>query len=225
MSQSFSPIDEGMMRLSVDDVIDRIESLIFHGEYTAGMRLPEQMLCDTFGVGRGVLREAIRTLEGRGLLVRVPNAGVNVVDLSIDEIEQLMTIRESLEGMAARLAAEYMTLHEVRQLRAAAQDLEQLGTQASEAIFSVEAQQDFHRLIVLGSRNKWIINLLCRDYYILMRLCRMRAGKLRRDRPEIHDEHLKIVDCIECRDGDGAEDLMRAHARHSRERLLMALRT
>lgn len=88
---------------------------------------------------------------------------------------------------------------------------------------SAHADHDFHHKIVLGSRNKWITNLLCRDLYTLLRLCRMRAGKLRQDRPCIHEEHLAIVDCIERRDADGAEQLMRAHARESRERLLRNL--
>lgn len=213
----------GSPRLSVDDVRVLLEDLIVRGEYGPGARLPEQELADVLGVGRGPLREAIRTLEGRRLLERVPNAGVRVVDLSASDIEQLLLVRESLEGMASRLAAENMTLSEVRQLRATALDLASLGTRESEAIFSVDADHDFHHKIVLGSRNKWITNLLCRDLYTLLRLCRMRAGKLRQDRPCIHEEHLAIVDCIERRDADGAEQLMRAHARESRERLLRNL--
>ena len=210
-------------RLSVDDVLGRLEDLIVKGEYGPGARLPEQALADTLGVGRGPLREAIRTLEGRRLLERVPHAGVRVAELSADDIEQLLMVRESLEGMACRLAAEYMTLPEVKLLRATALNLASLGTRESEAIFSVDADQDFHHKIVLGSRNKWITNLLCRDLYTLLRLCRMRAGKLRQDRPGIHEEHLAIVECIERRDADGAERLMRAHARQSRERLLADL--
>ena len=210
-------------RLSVDDVQARIEDLIVKGEYSPGSRLLEQELADMLGVGRGPLREAIRTLEGRRLLERIPNAGVRVVELSPADIEQLLMVRESLEGMASRLAAEYMTLPEVKQLRATALNLATLGTRESEAIFRVDADQDFHHKIVLGSRNKWITNLLCRDLYTLLRLCRMRAGKLRQDRPSIHEEHLAIVDCIERRDADGAERLMRAHARQSRERLLANL--
>ena len=213
----------GSSRLLVDEVLSRLEDLIVKGQYGPGARLPEQEVADILGVGRGPLREAIRTLEGRRLLERVPNAGVRVVDLSSADIEQLLMVRESLEGMASRLAAENMTLPEVKQLRATALNLASLGDRSSEAIFSVDADQDFHHKIVIGSRNKWITNLLCRDLYTLLRLCRMRAGKLRQDRPCIHEEHLAIVDCIERRDAEGAERLMRAHARQSRERLLASL--
>ncbi|MBB5216036.1 GntR family transcriptional regulator [Parapusillimonas granuli] len=211
-------------RLSVDEIMRRLEDLILKGDYGPGARLPEQALADALGIGRGPLREAIRTLEGRRLLERVPHAGVRVVDLSVEDMDQILTVRESLEGMASRLAAEYMTLPEVRRLRAITAGLEHLGSRDMEAVFKVDSDQDFHRTIVLGSRNKWITNLLCRDLYTLLRLCRMRSGQLRRDMGRIHQEHHAIVDCIERRDPDGAERLMRAHVRESRERLLAALR-
>lgn len=212
-----------VQRASVDDIMARLEDLIVKGEYGPGARLPEQALAASLGVGRGPLREAIRTLEGRRLLERIPNAGVRVVQLSTDDIGQILMVRESLEGMACRLAAENMTLPEVRQLRAITQGLASLGVHDMQAVFRVDADRDFHHRIIVGSRNKWITNLLCRDLYTLLRLCRMQSGQLRRDTQRIHEEHHAIVDCIERRDADGAERLMRDHVRQSRERLLASL--
>lgn len=211
---------DGSRRLSVDDIRARIEEEILKGRYGPGSRLPEQTLADALGVGRGPLREAIRTLEGKRLLERAPNAGVRVVQLSIEDVDQILTMRESLEGMASRLAAENMTLAEVRQLRNVAMGLQALDHPGTEAVFRVDTDQDFHRRVVLGSRNKWISNLLCYDFYTLIRLCRIQSGKLRQDRPGIHEEHFAIVDCIEQRDGEGAEQAMRRHVRQSRDRLL-----
>ena len=216
------PIDDAdaPQRPSVDAIRRHIEEGILKGRYAPGSRLPEQALAESLGVSRGPLREAIRTLEGRRLLERIPNAGVRVVELSIDDVDQILTLRESLEGMASRLAAENMTLAEVRQLRHVTLGLQRLDHPTTEAVFHVDADQDFHHRIVLGSRNKWISNLLCHDFYTLIRLCRIQSGKLRQDRPGIHEEHHAIVDCIERRDGEGAEQAMRAHVRQSRDRLL-----
>ena len=55
--------------------------------------------------------------EGRRLVERTPHAGVRVVQLSLEDLEQLLATRESLEGMACRQAAENMTAAEIRQLR------------------------------------------------------------------------------------------------------------
>ncbi len=73
----------------IDDTVARLEELIMRGELQPGDRLPEQQLADTLGVSRGPLREAIRTLEGRRLLERTPHAGVRVVQLSLDDLEQI----------------------------------------------------------------------------------------------------------------------------------------
>ena len=93
-------------RVMIDDTVARLEELIMRGELAPGARLREQQLADTLGVSRGPLREAIRTLEGRRLLERTPHAGVRVVQLSLDDLEQLLAMREALEGMAKAIAAQ-----------------------------------------------------------------------------------------------------------------------
>lgn len=66
---------------------------------------------------RGPLREAIHRLEGQRLLLRVPHVGARVVSLTLDELVELYQIREALEGLACRHAAERMSQSEVDQLR------------------------------------------------------------------------------------------------------------
>src|ERR1700730_14858522 len=103
------PLQPG--RALVDEAVARLESAILSGELVPGQKLSEQALSSQFGISRGPLREAIRTLEGRHLVERTPFSGVRVVQLSVDDIEQLLLMSEALEGMAARHAAENMTLH------------------------------------------------------------------------------------------------------------------
>lgn len=191
------------------------------GELLPGAKLPEQQLADTLGVSRGPLREAIRTLEGRRLLERTPNAGVRVVQLSLDDLEQLLSMREALEGMACRQAAEHMTGPEIRRLRETATLIEKLLEEGPNSIFAGKADTDFHRLIAIGSRNKWIERQLCEDLYALLRLYRLHAVRRSIASTRITAaEHHTIIDRIHARDPDGAEQAMRTHIRHSRERLL-----
>src|SRR4030088_30026 len=103
-------------RALADETALRLEQSILAGELSPRPKLSEQVLSSQFGVSRGPLREAIRTLEGRHLVERTPFSGVRVVQLTVDDIEQLLFMREALEGMAARQAAENMTLHETRPL-------------------------------------------------------------------------------------------------------------
>ena len=212
-------------RVMIDDTVSQLEALIMRGELKPGDRLPEQQLADTLGVSRGPLREAIRTLEGRRLLERVPHAGVRVVQLSLDDLEQLLAMREALEGMACRQAAEQMTAYEIRQLRETASRIEQFIHDGSQTIFAGQLDADFHLQIAIGSRNRWIKRLLCEDLYSLLRLYRLHAVR----QPDnialvTAKEHHDIIDRIHARDPDGAELTMREHVRHSRDRLLAQIR-
>lgn len=205
----------------VDDLARQLQELIFKGELAPGDKLGEQALADRLGTGRGPLREAIRTLEGRRILERTPNAGVRVVKLSVDDLEQILLTREALEGMAARLAAENMTLREVTSLRdCISTNATLMAREGLGAVFRDGSQDnDFHSRLVKGSRNLWLANLLCRDLYALLQIYRMKAA--RTDRLQAaHEEHGQILDAVQARDADEAESRMRAHVRRGREKLL-----
>ena len=210
-----------------EEIAAHIEQMIFDGHLPPGEKVREIALADHLGIGRAPVREAIRLLEGRRLLVRTRNAGVAVASLSLDDFEQLLITREALEGMAARYAAENMTLAQIGELRTVAQKMEQAEKEASNQadVFVTRADSDFHRSIALGSRNHWISNLLCNDLYALLKLMRFRSASLRPKPLDAHAEHQAIIDCIQQRDPEGAERLMREHIRQSRLRLISHLRS
>src|SRR5690348_16382159 len=99
---------EKMPTLS-DQALERITELIIRGDLEPGSRVQEAVLARQLGISRGPLREAISRLEGRGLLIRVPHIGVKVANPSLEEILDLYMMREVLEGLACRLAAERLS--------------------------------------------------------------------------------------------------------------------
>jgi DNA-binding GntR family transcriptional regulator len=200
-------------------VVDKLEQLVLSGRYRPGEKLREQLLASELGVSRAPLREAIRTLEGRRLLERTPRSGVQVVGLSVDKLAQILSTREALEGMAARQAAENMTVAEVNALRRTVDRFKAHPADVAGAVFSGGPDNDFHRLIADGSRNCWLADILVKDVYSLLRLYRLQAA-LRPDVADSAAEHTAIIDCIHARDGDGAEAAMRKHLRQARNRTL-----
>ncbi|WP_354683045.1 GntR family transcriptional regulator [Cupriavidus necator] len=202
-----------------DHVVDKLEQLILEGHYRPGEKLREQSLAEELGVSRGPLREAIRTLEGRRLLERTPRSGVQVIGLSEDDLEKILITREALEGMAARYAAENMTVSEVNALKQTVAMLDAGHEGTTAAVFTGGADNDFHRLIAQGCRNRWLANILVKDVYSLLRLYRLQAAR-RPDVADSLDEHRAIIERIHARDGEGAEAAMRAHLRNARERIL-----
>lgn len=100
-----------------EQVFRSIQAAIVCGDIAPGSKISEPELARTYGISRGPLREAIHRLEGQRLLVRVPHIGARVVALSHAELIELYEIRESLESMACRLAAERMSAAEIDELR------------------------------------------------------------------------------------------------------------
>lgn len=74
-----------------------------------GSKLRENELATEFNTSRARIRDAFHVLEQRGLIERIPNRGAVVIRLEADEVVQLYDIREMLEALAARLAAQNST--------------------------------------------------------------------------------------------------------------------
>lgn len=132
-----------------EHVFRKIQSAIVSGEIAPGSKISEPELARTYGISRGPLREAIHRLEGLRLLVRVPHVGARVVSLSHAELIELYEIRESLEGMACRLAAERMSQAEIDELRRVLDTHERdEAFQAGRGYYQQEGDYDFHYRII-----------------------------------------------------------------------------
>jgi DNA-binding GntR family transcriptional regulator len=203
----------------------QLRRAIIEGEIPAGSKLSEPELARRYGVSRGPLREAIRRLEAGNLVELKANVGARVVTLSPDQLLEVYRVREALEGMAARLAAEQMPQAEIDELRTLLElHQRQMAGQDGWNYFQKEGDLDFHYRIVKGSGNRRLIRLLCNDLYHIVRMYRFQFGMSSpRARPAFA-EHLLIVDAIEARDPEQAEMLMRFHIRSSRRNVERRLR-
>ena len=205
------------VRTLADRALDRIETAIMKGDLAPGTRISEVLLAKTFGISRGPLREAIRRLAGRGLLEIIPHAGARVVTLSVDDLLEVFDIREALEGMACRLAAERMTDSEIAAVEAVLErHSDDEALKAGEAYYQEPGDYDFHYRIAHGAKNRRIVELLCGEMYHLIRIYRYRSGAVPGRAPQAFDEHRKILAALQARDGALAETLMRAHIRRAR---------
>lgn len=201
------------------EVADMLIRDIISGDLSEGSRISEPELSRQYGVGRGPLREAILKLEGAGLVVRAPHVGARVVTLSQQDLSEIFAVREALEGMAARLAAENMSDQQLEQLESL------LKTHASyihenrgQAYIDQEGDLDFHYRVIKGSGNQRLIHSLCNELYHLIQMYRRSSG--RRTRPEqALAEHQMILKALKDRDGELAEILMRRHIARARQEI------
>lgn len=216
-----SDADTGGEALTLADrVFTEIQNAIVKGELAPGSKMSEADLAARYGVSRGPLREALRRLEGRKLLTRIPHVGVRVISLSFDELIQIYHVREAMEGMAARLAALHMPAEEVQGLKdLLAQHEKQAELQEGRAYFQDEGDFDFHYRIVQGSRNEVLSQMLCGELYHRVRLYRYQFSVTEGRPQKAFGEHHRIIEAIESRDAEMAEILMRRHISSARQNI------
>ncbi|MEQ7920172.1 GntR family transcriptional regulator [Xanthomonas sp. WHRI 1810A] len=195
-----------------ENVFRRIQAAIVRGDIKPGSKISEPELARTYGISRGPLREAIHRLEGQRLLVRIPHVGARVVSLSQAELIELYEIRESLEGMACRLAAERMTVAQIDDLRRVLDTHERdTAFQAGVGYYQQEGDFDFHYRIIQGAGNSTLTQMLCGELYQLVRMYRIQFSTTPNRPRQAFAEHHRILDAIADRDGELAELLMRRH--------------
>lgn len=203
-----------------DIVFQTLQADITKGNIKPGTKISETELATQYGISRGPLREALNRLESRGLIERVAHVGARVVSLNLRELLEIYEVREALEGLACRLAAQNMSNEEIAQLKLL---LEKHGAdseiQSGHAYFQKEGDLDFHHLIITGSKNEHLAKQVLGDMYHLLRMYRYQCS-LSEGRPQkALKEHLAILEAIAERDGDLAEMLMRKHIRQAKENI------
>lgn len=204
-------------RSLADALFTRISEAIVTGDFGPGEKLSEPRLAARFGVSRGPLREAIRRLEERKLVERAPRQGVRVVTPSLPAAVALFKIREVLEGLAAREAAENALPADVAGLEAMlAMHRAALERPDAMVYWQATANADFHFEIARLARNDQLFDLLCNEYYTLFRVYRMQHRIVPGRALRALQEHERIAGAIADGDGELAEFLMRRHIASAR---------
>jgi DNA-binding GntR family transcriptional regulator len=204
-----------------DTAFERLVEAITSGEYAPGQKLSETDLASKLGISRIPLREALGRLEGK-LVTRTPRLGTRVIELSSSTLEQLFYVREALEGMAARLAAENATTGEIAALsELLALEQTRCGPNAEKYLASDD--EDFHFRIIQASRCEQLEKLLLETVYYRLRIYRARARIDINRAKAAMAEHREVAAALLARDSDGAERAMRHHIRTSRQNLISRL--
>lgn len=211
--------DDGSHVISLREMVyNKIKDNILNLVYPPGYILGEQKLSEEFGVSRTPVREAIVQLELDGLVKSTPNKGSVVTGLSRKDINDIYLVRMRIEGLAARLAAENITEDELLRLKEVV-ELEEFHTNKHNTGRVLEFDSRFHDIIFKASKSKMMIQMLSmfHDY-----IRRARHSSLSSDQ-RAHNaliEHKAILEAIEARDPDKAEELTVAHIRNARESML-----
>lgn len=203
-------------RLSASEVFEQIVAGLMKGEILPGEIIEDNVLVRKLGASPRVLKMALEQLRMRKLAERVRDTGSRVRTPLLSEIREVYEIRKALEGLACRMAATAMTGWELDQLEL----LIDLHEKDPRLIAGTEYPNDphtpdFHFLIVCGSRNSRLIELLCDEVYYQARLYRSWAARNPSWTRQALDEHKEILTAMRMRDAPLAETVMRRHIQNS----------
>ncbi|MCR6489880.1 GntR family transcriptional regulator [Amycolatopsis sp. OK19-0408] len=197
----------------MNSVYEDVRGLIVHGTYPAGQAVTEQELCDRLGVSRTPVREALRRLEGDGL-VEPARRGVTVVELDSKALRDDYLVRAALEGLTAELAAARQRSGELAP--AELTRLEKLAAEADQATrkgdfaAGVRHNRAFHGYIAALAENPPAVEVLDRIWDRIIVSTRasltapVRTG-------QVGEEHKHLVAAIAGGRAEDAAFLARQH--------------
>jgi DNA-binding GntR family transcriptional regulator len=205
-----------------DGVYQALKEAITEGRIPAGGRLRELELAAQFGVSRTPVREALKRLSAEGFVVQLPRQGLAVAEPSPEEIMDAYLVREAIEGLAARLAAErardtdLMRLDVLlRQTRAALDD----GALQR----AIDLSNEFDRTLFRAAGSARLSKMIDEARAIQGRSLRASlsySGRL----AQTIEERTTILKAIRDRQPEAAEKAVREHLRQAREaRIAMIL--
>lgn len=193
-----------------------VRSRILTGELKPGSTISQPRLAQELGLSTTPLREAIRRLAADGLILLEAHRDARVTEVSPEEARHLYEVRESVDPLAASLAAERRSTDDLTRMKRSLEQLTPLRGKAT--LDSLLAHREFHRSVYVASGNPILIDVLERlwdkaDRYRLIGL--HASSDSAEDNIRVAAEHQALFDAIHASDADSARTIMEDHIRHS----------
>jgi DNA-binding GntR family transcriptional regulator len=195
--------------------VEDLKAMIASGSFKPGQRLIEFQLCETLGVKRGRVREALRQLEQNGFIRIVPNVGAMVVEFSPRDIGHTYDLLSVIEGMAVRVSTPFINASQIEELEAL---LHRMEATDDPPLF-LEYNIEFHNFFWILTENDRLIKLAENlrsnlQYFSLGSI--YSPGQLAAS----NREHWKILEGVKEKKPLKAEKQMRDHLIRAKNRLI-----
>jgi len=206
--------------VAADAIYSTLREAILGGVLPAGERLAELQLAALFKRSRTPVREAILRLESERLAERSPRRGFVVGGISREEILEVYAVREVLDGLAARLAAQGCLPKDLDHLAWLNRRLKKAAEQRDYRLM-VELNIEFHEAIARASQNGLLLQFI-RQIHDWVRRFTDTTFSHRGRAMESIKEHDELLDALGRRDPESAERIARYHmARAAQVRVAM----
>lgn len=204
---------------SLDNIVyQKLKKMIIERNLQPGEKINQGRLASDLNVSRTPLTTALKRLEQERLVTLIPRRGFYVRKFARSEMIAYYEIREIMEGLAARKAAQVINDEQIKKLKLFFSRVKVSDEPADIRKYDVE-NRNFHTFIFNLADDELLSNVF-NSFNILTLSYQhaIRDGRVRQPRETIH-EHRKIIAAISRRDPEKAEALMRQHLRKTQLRL------
>jgi len=202
-----------------DTVVGHLRNFIVEGVLQSGTKLNERELCETLGISRTPLREALKVLAAEGLIDISPNRGATVASLSATEIRDVFELMSGLEAFSGELACERITAVELAEIKA-----------LHYAMLACRAQDDLsgyynYNRQIHDRINEAARNTALRQTYLAVNR-RLQALRFRSNFQKVKwdsaiRDHDEMLVALEARDGKRLAAILRQHLLDKRDAVLL----
>jgi len=206
---------------SVGNAVRQIRRLLLEGRFKPGQRLTLSQLSNEIGLSVMPIREALRKLEGEGLVSFHANRGAVVRSVDRRFLEDLYEVRAALEEVAVRRAIGNMTFAKAERLQQLCNDFDR-AIETDNRPEIIAATRAVHMAIFQIAGNEHAERRFAQDWEIVQTL-RLRVGYHSERLPAIGKELRALVDAIGQTDEKAAISIMRLHNLAGLEDLLVGL--
>lgn len=214
----FSPLETTTLATQVQR---SLEHAIFTGELKPGERLIEVDLAEAMQVSRASLREALRLLENKGLVVTTHRRGAYVIELSDEDVREIYGVRLLLEDHALRCATANPSPELIARLESLI-DTMRISAMQRDYFSIVDLDLDFHRAICTAAGNRRLLTMWG-DLVAPTRALLLTKYRLFDDSEEITNGHVILLDAIRQGDQEHAATLLDRHVTDTHEAILQSL--
>lgn len=202
---------ETIGRLSmVDQVANRLRDMLLTGEIEPGQRLRLRDLEEWFGVSHIPIREALRRLESEGLVENKPQRGAVATLLSVDQLGEVYDVRRLLEPALVERAVRSATDADIETIRKVLARLEEAESERDVEAF-YDAHHEFHWQILRAGASDLLEQILNQLWRTSERFIRLSVSAFPTNVRAAHEQHHKMTELFESRDGNSARALLEDH--------------
>ena len=200
-------------QISGSRIAETLRDEILSGALAAGQRLRQEDIAERFGASRQPVRDALRLLEGEGLVTLIANSGAWVAKLSESECAEAYQIRERLEPLLLRASIPNLTPTQLAKLESLVSAIE-LSTDLESFL---RLDREFHLLSYAGASEGMLSDLVERLWNTTQHYRRAFRNVVNPNESNITQfEHRIIMDAIARKDSDQAERALEGHIRRTR---------